>query len=750
MRDISAALLSASALVMISLPTAATQPAAASRFEVADLGEAAGIVIDGQLEGAWTGAPMADEFQEYRPREGAPASVRTEVRFARDANYFYVAARMFDPDISRLRTGLARRDSFSNEQDWFSIAIDPIGSQRVSQLFYFNPEGVIWDGLTNDDAGTSNPAADFEVDVATQVTPDSWIVELRIPFTELRYSSRTPEAWHVLLRRNYPRDERHQMAAPAIPKNAPCFICLAAPLHPPGELPAPRSLSFVPEVVGLGRGEGPGSDDLDWHSKLEPSLEVKLRASPSTVFDGTINPDFSQVELDTPQLSSNQQFAVAFPEKRPFFLEGVDILDSPLRAIYTRSVTNPDWGARGTHRGIWDGVLLSARDDGGGVTVLPGPLTTGFQAQHFSSLATIGRVRMPRGAVAIGALLTDRRTDGAYNTVAGPDISWRLSPTTRVNVQWLTSRTRGDGEFPGIGDLPVASGDAASIDLLHESRHWRGTLLLRELDENFGADNGFIPQVGIRQVATELRYRFVDLPIVSELAPYVTTDDREDFNGATVSAAPRLGVQATLPRNTVLIGEWRPEEQVRVRADSEPRSLSQGYVSLTTNPGARFPALSLSATFGEAVDFTIDRVGRGETLAGSVLWRPLARFELEPRFDFTTVRTEQSGASPAQTARESAAQVFATLHLTTRDRFRLILQRIQVEREESSSGPRLIDRNQFVGSLLFTHERSLTRRVHVGVSFAHASTELDPVAQDTVEFFLKVQSGMSKATGVRW
>jgi hypothetical protein len=505
----------------------------------------------------------------------------------------------------------------------------------------------------------------------------------------------------------------------------------------------------VPELVGLVRGEGP-SENLDWHSKLEPSLDVKFRASPATVFDATLNPDFSQVDLDTPQLSTNRQFAVSFPEKRPFFLEGLDILDSPLQAIYTRSITNPAWGVRGTHRGTWDGVLLTTADDGGGVIVLPGSLTTGFQAQDFSSHATIGRVRMPLGAVAVGALLTDRRTGGAYNTVAGPDIAWRLSPTTRVNAQWLTSRTRGDGEFPGIGDRQAASGDAASIDLLHESRHWRGTLLLRELDEDFRADNGFIPQVGIRQVATELRYRFVDLPVVSELAPYVTTDNREDFSGATVSAAPRLGLQATLPRNTVLIAEWRPQERVRVRADSELRSLSQSYVSLTTSPGARIPVLSLSAILGEAVDFTTDRVGRGETLAASLLWRPLSRIELEPRIDFTAVRTDQSGGEQAQTARESAAQLFATLHLTTRDRFRLIFQRIQVEREEPSARGHLVDRNQFVGSLLFTHERSLVRRIYVGVSFVHASTELDPTARDTVEFFLKLQSGMSRAEGVRW
>jgi hypothetical protein len=738
----------ASALAgMIPPASLATQPVAPTAFEMADFGRAAGIAIDGKLESIWLTAPVADAFEEYRPRQGVPASVRTEVRMGRDATHFYLAARMFDPDISRLRSGLARRDNFSNEQDWFSVALDAVGSSRGAQLFYFNAQGVIWDGLLNEDTGSANPAADFEVEVTTRVESDSWVLELRIPFEELRYRSRTPDEWRVIFRRNYPREDRHAMASPGIPATPPCLMCLAAPLRPPGELPAPRGFSFVPQLLGLGRRETGAGENGGWSSEVEPGIEVKLRAGPATVFDATLNPDFSQVELDTPQLSSNQQFAVAFPEKRPFFLEGIDILDSPLAAIYTRSITDPSWGVRGTHRGDWDGALLTTRDDGGGAVVIPGPYSASYAAQDFTSQATIGRVRKPVGDVTVGGLLTDRRTDDSYNSVAGPDFAWRLSPTTRVSAQWLTSRTRVESGSAGIsGD---SRGDAAGIDLLHDTRHWRGVVTLRQLDPEFRADNGYIPQVGIRQVATELWYKFTDLRAMSELAPYITTDTREDFEHHTVSSAPRLGAQATLSNNMIVTGEWRPRAQVRVREGSTLHSLAQGYLSLTSYPAAWLPVLNLELTAGQAVDFAADRVGRGETVSASLLWRPLARLVIEPRFDFTTVRTQSNGFEPAQQARESAAQLLATLHLTVRDRFRLMVQRVGFERERQGVGA-LVDSSQLSGSLLFTHEHSLARRIYVGVAFARDAVLNEAQAHETFEVFFKIQSGMSPATGIRW
>jgi hypothetical protein len=343
-------------------------------------------------------------------------------------------------------------------------------------------------------------------------------------------------------------------------------------------------------------------------------------------------------------------------------------------------------------------------------------------------------------------LLTDRRGGDGYNTVAGPDISWRMSPGARLNAQYLTSRTRGSDEYPGLGSQ-AGNGGAASIDFLSEGKHWRTALAFTHLDEDFRADNGYIPQVGINQFMGELRYRITDLPAFAELAPYVTLDIREDLDGDRVSNAPRTGVQATLPNNLVMIAELRPREQLRVAPGSALHDFQQAYVSLTAYPGGQLPVVTLSAVAGEAVDFAADRLGRGETFGASVLWRPIHRLEIQPSVDFTRVRTDASGLLPARDTRESAAQLLSTLHLTVRDRFRLIAQRVNVHRDSAGAGS---NDTLLLGSLLFTHERTLTRRIHAGVSYARSSTLLAAERHETTEIFLKLQWGMSAARGFRW
>jgi len=237
-----------------------------------------------------------------------------------------------------------------------------------------------------------------------------------------------------------------------------------------------------------------------------------------------------------------------------------------------------------------------------------------------------------------------------------------------------------------------------------------------------------------------LRRRFTNLEGFAELAPYVTADLREDLDGARVSNAPRAGVQATLPNNLVLITEIRPREQLRTRAGATLHGYCQGYVALTAYPGGRVPVLSLSAVFGDAVDFSTDRIGRGETWSASVQWRPMQRFEMQPSFDYTRVRTDASGIQPPRDARESVAQLLATLHLTVRDRFRLIAQRVNVQDDLTSD-------TLLTGSLLFTHERSLTRRIYAGVSWSGSPGD---DRRETTEVFIKLQWGMSAARGIRW
>ncbi|MBK6294844.1 MAG: hypothetical protein IPF55_11575 [Rhodoferax sp.] len=155
------------------------------------------------------------------------------------------------------------------------------------------------------------------------------------------------------------------------------------------------------------------------------------------VVDATLRPDFSQVELDVPQLSSNTQFALYLPEKRPFFLESSDLLRSPTDALYTRSVTQPRWGLRGSWRS--DAVAATAfryARPRWRRRAAASPYGTGTAPQGASD-AAIARLRVDRDQLTVGALASWRRygSNQGDNAVFGPDLTWQATPNLRLRAQ---------------------------------------------------------------------------------------------------------------------------------------------------------------------------------------------------------------------------------------------------------------------------------------------------------------------------
>ena len=143
-------------------------------------------------------------------------------------------------------------------------------------------------------------------------------------------------------------------------------------------------------------------------------LDAKWTPNANTAIDATINPDFSQIESDVAQIAANERFALFFPEKRPFFLEGLELFSTPIQAVYTRTITSPRWGLRATGElGGTPYTVLVAEDRGGGSVILPGPngsrpAPTGLLLDGWP----IGRVRQDFGNSFASFLVTDREIEG--------------------------------------------------------------------------------------------------------------------------------------------------------------------------------------------------------------------------------------------------------------------------------------------------------------------------------------------------
>ena len=714
--------------------------APAHAIDVTQLAPGERIVLDGRFdESVWSRAPWFDRFWESFPQDKVPAKVRTEVRFARDDQSLYAGVRVHDPDVSQLRAPFARRDKVLSDQDMIVLFIDPVGTRKFAHFFRVNPRGAIGDGLFNEDSGTEDFSPDFEFDVVTGVFEGGWTAEFRIPFASLRYTDPPSPEWSVLVFRNYPRDQRYRIASSMLPREQNCFICLNEPLTGFGGLPPARHLEITPQLTLRGtRDEKPGSDVRD--REAVPSLDIKWRPRADLVFDATINPDFSQVEIDTPQLAANAQFALFFPEKRPFFLEGADILEAPMRAIYTRSVTDPAWGARGTQRsGKFDGTVMVTRDDGGGLVLLPGPYRTDFASQNFKSMASFARGRWQAGGATIGALATDRTLEGgAYNRVAGPDFAWFPNTEHRLRAQVLGSWTTALATPTGFVKGDVASSHAALADWNYRGAKWEEYLVLEDVGRDFRADNGFFGQNAYRRAYSETTRKFVDLWGFNDVSPYLFAEYKTNLDGDTLYQQNNVGVRFGLPRATSVWVEARVNNLAAVRPDGGLRKRDQFYMGFESNPFPWLARLFAEVAYGDRLDVFNNRIGKGHFIGVQASVRPHARAELEYRLDDDVIDSKEPVEGPKRIVHQRIQQLIGIWHFSARDSLRLILQSSDVKRTPALWEEPVSSREKTeTVSVVFGHRRGLGASLYLGANYARIRDPDSGIRTDLSEVFAK-------------
>jgi len=336
-------------IAALSIVLAAAPAGAAPAVEALRLDEGAKITVDGRLdEPAWATAETVTDFFGTQPVEGHPVEAPTTVRVLYDdkAVYFSFDCALEEPD-DRVRGYVAAREDV-NRDDQVGIYLDPFGDGRRAYIFYVNALGVQQDMLTTID-GYWSGAWDARFRSAGTHEPGRYRVEVAIPFRSLRFpKEQSDRPWRVRFTRRFGASQDKASWPPYRRDVGPM-------LEQFGELRGVRGkragigLELQPSVVvrtGLDR-QGDGS--LAWRKPgfpetVDPSLGIKWQISPSMTLDATVNPDFSQIEADPNFIDSNLRFPIFLQERRPFFLEGIELFDSHL--LYTRSLVNPLYGLK--------------------------------------------------------------------------------------------------------------------------------------------------------------------------------------------------------------------------------------------------------------------------------------------------------------------------------------------------------------------------------------------------------------------
>ena len=682
------------------------------------------IALDGRLdETAWQRAQLLDRFWEVFPNAETEARVRTEARYAYDDHALYVAVRAWEPDASQLRAPFARRDKVLADQDMIVLFIDPVGNRKFAHFFRVNPRGAIGDGLYNEDSGAEDFSPDFDFDVVTGRFEGGWTAEFRIPFSSLRYGDPPSKAWSTMVFRNWPRDDRYRFSTSKLPRDQNCFICLNEPLTGLDQLPDARFLALRPELTVRNVTRREGSEPSRRETDVVASLDMKWRPRADLVVDATLNPDFSQVEIDAPQLSGNSQFALFYPEKRPFFLEGADILESPFRVLYTRSVTDPAWGARATQRAeAFDGTAMVTRDQGGGLVLLPNPFITNYALQDFKSVATFARGRWQAAGATVGGIFTDRTLEGgAYNRVAGPDVVYFPTAEHRLRTQLLGSWTTAQPVGGTLVKADASSSHAFVADWAYTGAKWGQYLNVEDMGRDFRADNGFIVQNGYRRIYSETIRKFVGAFGLGEVSPYLFAEYKTDQDGNTIYQQSNLGVRFVLPRATTINVEYRPNNLVGVREGGGLRKREQLFFSIDSNPFPWFAKLYSEVAIGDRVDVFNNRLGKGAFVTVQANLRPHPRAEIEYRIDSDHIDSREPVEGSDRILLQRVQQLLAIWHLTPRDSLRAIWQ-LDSRRRAASLWEDPVPHYERYETVSFTygHRRGLHATLYLGATVARS------------------------------
>src|SRR5467141_2375708 len=442
----------------IVLPPEKSQPVRVPRFDKPP-------VIDGKLDDeVWKQAALLKDFYQIQPGDNIAPSKPTEVMLGYDAKVLYVAFHCYDePD--KVRATIPKRDNVWND-DYVGILFDTFNDGRKAYEFDFNPLGVQADGTWTDNNEDFNP--DFVFESKGMVTTDGWTLEVAIPFKSLRYVAGKDKLWGAHFFRRIKRFNNELDMW--MPLNRDISSWLAQEGHLTGleGISTERTLELIPSLTLSETGKRKGTLSkaqlnagmldpgrlVNEPIKFDPGLTGKYSITPNVTLDFAINPDFAQVESDQLVVTANQRFPIFFPEKRPFFLEGVDIFNTQIAAVHTRAIIDPDFAVKLTgkiDRNTFG--LLLASDNGPGNFSPEERLIA--NPRFIDKNASIGILRLKRDIGKkdsfIGFLGTYYRFVDRYGELGGFDTRLRVNKQTTFTAQALVTHVRRPFFYPDEG-----------------------------------------------------------------------------------------------------------------------------------------------------------------------------------------------------------------------------------------------------------------------------------------------------------
>lgn len=457
------------------------------------------IKIDGNLnEKAWEKSLVLELNYEVEPGENIAPPVKTKVLLVYDAKYLYIGFLAYDSKPSEIRARFVDRDNIGND-DYVGIVLDTFNDSRRTYNFYSNPHGIQADSIT----GLSDASSQWDAiwDSMGRVNEEGYVVEMAIPFRSLRFQRKKgDQVWGIDVVRSYPRNLSHVIGLFPRDRDNNCYMCQASKIIGFSGVKPGENIEIDPTLSGVLTQEKEGFPDgkfINKTRKLEPGLTVQWNFTPNLALNATVNPDFSQVEADAPQLDINTQFALYYPEQRPFFMEGGNIFLSPLSAIYTRTIAEPDWGVKVTGKEGKHVIGFYTVQDNITNLLFPSSQSSTSTSLDMSNISSVLRYRTDVGKSSnLGFIITDREGENYFNRLVGIDGVLKFTKRDKILFQFLGSQTRYPDQIVSEFNQPADkfAGTALSVHYKHDTQHTSLYILHNNISADFRADLGFIGQ----------------------------------------------------------------------------------------------------------------------------------------------------------------------------------------------------------------------------------------------------------------
>jgi hypothetical protein len=706
------------------------------------------IKIDGVMdEQAWKDAVLITLDYEWFPGDGIKPPVDTDVRITYNARNLYVGFYCYDPEPEKIRAHLMDRDRVNTfvQDDHVLFMVDPFNDERRGFQFRVNPFGVQMDAIFSEIEGIEDFAWNIIWNSAGRIVDDGYVVEIAIPLNQIRFPAGSGvQTWGFDLGRSYPRNVRHRIQSNYRDRNINCVLCQADKVEGFENLKPGKNIELDPTLTGLRReviDAFPDGELQEVESELEPGLTGRWNVTADMTLNAAINPDFSQVEADVLQLDANERFAIRYPETRPFFLEGIDIFSTPIEALFTRTIRDPQWGLKFTGKvgGNAFGVFAAKDETPPGIIVPFNQLSGGFLLPEGEKVNTgVVRYRRDVGKTStLGVLYTDREgNDTDYrNRVGGVDGYLRINNRNEVRFQYLRSDTLYP-EGSGAANWNQVEGEsfddhAFAVDWNYSSRNWFATIEYDDRGEGFRADAGFVPRANLRRAFGFGRYRTWgergDWYVSTDVGTWMARSEFQDGTLSGKSIGVLSNVRGPLQSFVELSLEYFTElnslEELDIDRSTLYENLLRSELFFTLQPSGSWQIQSY-IRYGDGIDYALD-VPATEFLANpSIELKAGRHLNLWVNHFLLQLDDEATGARLLEA---NTTELRAVWQFSVRTFVRAIVQR-DARSRRSAPDATPVDTEGVFTQLLFSYMVNPQTRIYVGLEESRADNFFDPNA----------------------